>query len=75
MNFRRIGNRLALVLAGTAFAAAAYAHPGHGAPEGHTHGLFEALVLIGAVAVSVWIGRTKRAGVSAASSKRRVERR
>ena len=58
MNFRRTGSGLAFFPAGTAFASAACAHPGHGAPEGHAHGLFVALVLIGAVVVSVWICRS-----------------
>ncbi|MCG6873595.1 MAG: hypothetical protein LJE97_00740 [Betaproteobacteria bacterium] len=60
MTVRRIAIRLALMLAGAALAAGAYAHPGHGAPVGHTHGLFEALVLVGVVAVGVWIARGKR---------------
>ena len=60
MTVRRIALRLALVLAGAALNAAAYAHPGHGAPVGHTHGLFEALVLVGVVMVGVWIVRGRR---------------
>jgi len=74
MTARRIGIRIALVLAGTSFAVAAYAHPGHGAPDGHAHGLFEALVLAGVVAASVWIGRSKRGRARAAPPKRRTER-
>jgi len=60
MTVRRIAVRLALVLAGAVLTATAYAHSGHGAPVGHAHGLFEALVLVGVVAVGVWIVRGKR---------------
>jgi hypothetical protein len=59
MTFRRIACRLALVMAGTALTAAAHAHPGHGAPAGHSHGLFEALVLVGVVAISIWIANRR----------------
>ncbi len=60
MTFWKILCRLALVMPGTALTAAAYAHPGHGAPAGHSHGLFEALVLVGVVAISIWLARGKR---------------
>jgi hypothetical protein len=52
--------RLALALPGVSLAVSALAHPGHGAPAGHTHGLFEALVLVAVVAVSIWIVRGRR---------------
>jgi hypothetical protein len=60
MTFRNIACRLTLAMAGTALTAAAYAHPGHGAPAGHSHGMFEALVLVAAVAFSIWLAGGKR---------------
>jgi hypothetical protein len=60
MTVPRSAIRFAFTLVGTAIAAMAHAHPGHGAPPGHTHGLVEALVLVGAVVVGVLIIRGKR---------------
>jgi len=60
MSVRRPAIQVLLATTGLLFAAAVHAHPGHGAPEGHVHGLFETLVLIGAVAVGIWIARGKR---------------
>jgi hypothetical protein len=60
MKIQRTALRIASGLAATALGVAAHAHPGHGAPPGHTHGLFETLVFTGAVAVTLWIVRGER---------------
>jgi hypothetical protein len=60
MKIGRTALRIASGLTATVLGVAAYAHPGHGAPPGHAHGLFETLVFIGAVAVTLWIVRRKR---------------
>ena len=60
MTFRNIACRLAFIAVGTTLAAAARAHPGHGLPVGHSHGLLEVAVLAGVVAISIWIARGGR---------------
>ncbi len=60
MTFRKIACRLAYITAGTTLAATAHAHSGHGLPVGHSHGLLEAVVLAGVVAISIWIARGGR---------------
>jgi len=60
MTVRRSATQALLVGAGVLLATAVSAHPGHGAPEGHVHGLLETLVLVGVVVVGVWAARRKR---------------
>ena len=60
MTVRGAVSRLVLALASASFSGSALAHPGHGAPGWHTHGLLELLAFVGALAAAIWIARTKR---------------
>lgn len=59
MSIRRSLGRAA-GLAGSLIAGAALAHPGHGAPQDHVHGVAELVVLLAAVAAAAWLPRSRR---------------
>ena len=48
-------NRVVLFLVATLYACLALAHPGHDAPEPHLHAIWEAVLLVAAIAACALI--------------------